>query len=48
MKLEHAIAIVPELPEWYEQAISVFVVDKERVLVIWSLSEGKTESVMKR
>lgn len=33
MKLEHAIAIVPELHEWYEQSISVFVVDKERVLV---------------
>lgn len=33
MKLEHAIAIAPELKEWYEQAISVFVIDKEQVLV---------------
>lgn len=33
MKLEHAIAVAPELQEWYEQAVSVFVIDKERVLV---------------
>lgn len=33
MKLEHAIAIAPELQEWYEQAVSVFVIDKEKVLV---------------
>lgn len=33
MKLEHAIALAPELQEWYEQPISVFVIDKEKVLV---------------
>lgn len=33
LKLEHAIAIAPELQKWYEQAVSVFVIDKEKVLV---------------
>jgi hypothetical protein len=33
LKLEHAIVLAPELQEWYEQAVSVFVIDKERVLV---------------
>jgi len=33
VKLEHAIVLAPELQEWYEQAVSVFVIDKERVLV---------------
>ncbi|KUO78837.1 MAG: chemotaxis protein [Desulfosporosinus sp. BRH_c37] len=33
LKLEHAIVLAPVLQEWYEQAISVFVIDKERVLV---------------
>ncbi|KJS48397.1 MAG: hypothetical protein VR66_14140 [Peptococcaceae bacterium BRH_c23] len=33
VKLEHAIALAPELQEWYEQPVSVFVIDKEKVLL---------------